>query len=94
MRIKLSSRYKIIGSVYSDREMEKIYEEQHEMADDPNQGGGYTPRDFNHSTTDYPKPEDLERPKVRLDRWHENDTPIPNYEVTWRLSAPSGDDTN
>ena len=96
MRIKLSKRYKIIGSVYSDREMEKYYTEQHELHDDPNGGGGFTPRDWNHSTTDFPKPQDLEKYKVRLDimmnpsyrKYPFQDTPP--YEVTWFFGMPSG----
>ena len=84
----------VTASTYTSDEMEKIYVDQHEMADDPGQGGGHTPRDFNNSTTDYPKPEDLERPKVHLDRWHDTDLPIPSYEVTWYLGQPKGDDTN
>lgn len=80
------------SSVYTDKEMEKIYVDQHEMADDPGQGGGHTPHDWNQSTTDFPKPEDLERPKVHLDRWHKTDTPMASYEVTWYLGMPK--DTN
>ena len=84
------------ASTYTDQEMEQYYIEQHEMGDDPNGGGGHTVRDWNHSTTDYPKPEDLEKYKVRLDimmnpsyRKHPfQDTPP--YEVTWFFSQPSG----
>ena len=84
------------ASTYTDQEMEKYYTEQHEIADDPNQGGGFTPRDWNHSTTDFPKPEDLERYKVRLDIMMKpihrknpmQDTPP--YEVTYFFGLPSG----
>ncbi len=83
------------ASTYTDQEMEKYYTEQHEIADDPNQGGGFTPRDWNHSTTDFPKPEDLERYKVRLDQlmkpiYRQNPFHIPSYEITYFFSTPSG----
>ena len=86
MRIKLSNRYKVIGSVYSDREMEEFYVEQHEYND--SDGGGNDYHDWMSNTNDFPKPENLERPKVRLDRLDETIPVIPSYEVTWVFSLP------
>jgi len=50
------------SSVYTDKEMDKILTDQHEMHDDQNGGGGFTPHDWNQSTTDFPKPEDMPNP--------------------------------
>ena len=80
------------SSVYTDKEMEEFYIEQHEYGD--SDGGGNDYHDWMSNTNDFPKPEDLERPKVRLDRWYDTDTPIASYEVTYVFSLPKGGPPN
>lgn len=79
------------ANVYTDREMEKYYTEQHEYND--SDGGGNVYHDWNQSTTDFPKPEDLANPKIRLDQLEKpvNRRYYPgigSYEVTWVFSLP------
>jgi hypothetical protein len=81
-------------SCYTDKQLEEQYTKQHEYSDDP--GGGFTPHDWNQSTSDYPKPKDLEVYKVRLDQLQKPidryyPPGLPEYTVTQYLSLPMSD---
>lgn len=69
------------AQTYSDKEMDEITTRNREDSGDwfhDSPGGGFTPHDWNDSTTDYPQPKDIQYghpldqlvpPERRFDRW-------------------------
>jgi hypothetical protein len=79
-------------SCYTQQQMEEQYTKQHEYSDDP--GGGFTVHDWPASSTDYPRPKDLEVYKCRLDQLlkpiYRNYPPgLPEYSITQYIALPA-----
>lgn len=91
------------SSVYSDEQGEQFFNEQHhnDVSEEPyvdhnNRDYPFGMRDMNDSTTDYPKPEDIEPYVCRLDQlqkpfFREYAPGIGSYNIIFYLANPMSD---